>query len=763
MDFDRIKKRTAAYLSSSKSWPIIVDFPARKDLADFIEHFSVGDNKILSADHFCREDGTFKPEEFINTIGNNNGNTFVIGITAFLKLQGETYTKNALKTILSKSISGHVIIVTYQCKNYLKYSDARFAERNQILLVDGEPDASSDICLINPVLANAFPGSYAGFEKLGNAFEKEGLRTIYIATDVVKSAFGQSILNIVQVSNSYDLLCDKDPRTKTVPNAFGTAKQWNAALELMGLHGDWTTVVEAAFGSVYNLSDCVGQYSSFDDIKKWLYFIALSIFGTKNRYLQHSVFHSANYKELCKSLFRSILVVEHTSDEFSQLYAERKEILKNFVDSLDEAVDYCKVLSVKEEKAIYYLTDLTQPEKERVFEWLNAYGHGYTPGTLSAILRRIYPDLSDYLSSFRFRNELLDSYFESYKYQKVINRILPSFEMLVDEQSHALSFVDILPARSSIVDKLNLAQAHAYFFDALGVEYLGYIQAKCNQYGLSANIMCGRCELPSLTCFNKEFVATCADKHCAVSDIKTLDEIKHHGENSFDYQKVKTPVYLIKELEIIDTLLKSIRANIYGGHLAKAVILSDHGASRLAVLHETETLWRMATDGVHSGRCCPQNEIDAKPDSAIEAEGFWVLANYDRFKGGRKANVEVHGGATLEEVAVPIIEITRKPVNIEAFITNESKVITLAAKEFPTIKIYVGIKSSGIAIRIGDKYYDADKTAEDYLYEVKLPDCTKKGKYTFDILNGSDTLASNILFEVKKKGMSEVSLFDFGG
>ena len=39
----------------------------------------------------------------------------------------------------------------------------------------------------------------------------------------------------------------------------------------------------------------------------------------------------------------------------------------------------------------------------------------------------------------------------------------------------------------------------------------------------------------------------------------------------------------------------------------------------------------------------------------------------------------------------------------------------------------------------------------------------KKGKYTFDILNGSDTLASSILFEVKKKGMSEVSLFDFGG
>lgn len=168
----------------------------------------------------------------------------------------------------------------------------------------------------------------------------------------------------------------------------------------------------------------------------------------------------------------------------------------------------------------------------------------------------------------------------------------------------------------------------------------------------------------------------------------------------------------------------------------------------------------MATDGIHSGRCCPKNEIDSKPDFAIEADGFWVLANYDRFQGGRRANVEVHGGASLEEVAIPVIEITRKPANIEAFITESSKVITLGAKEIPIIKIYVSVNSSSVAIRIGDKYYDAVKTAEEYLYEIALPECTRKGKYTFDILNGSDTLATNIVFEIKKKGIAEVNLFD---
>lgn len=761
MNLDVIKKRISGYLNSDKRWPIIVDFPSKKALSEFIDHFSVGNNEVVSAAQFCGADGTFKPEEFINTISNNEGSKFVVGLTAFLKLHGELFTKKTLKSILSQSINGHIVVVTYQCRNYLRFSDTRFSERNQIYIADGDLDTVSNVCLISPALAEAFPVSYDGFEKLGMAYEKQSQDIIYIATDVAKSAFENSVFNISQMNNSYDILCSKDSRTRTILSSFGTATQWNTALKIMGMNGDWNSTVESLFGSVYGLSDCISQYNSFDDNKKWLYFIALSIFGAKqNSYLQHAIFNSANYKELTKSLFRAILTVDSSDAEFSQLYAERKEILSSFSESLDEVIDFCKVLSVKEQDAIYYLTDSTQPEKERIIEWLNTYGEGYSVAELISILHVVYPDLSDYLSNFRFKNDLLDSYFSSYKYQKVINKILPSFEVVVDEQSKNMDFINILPSRTNIVDKLDFSKAHAYFFDALGVEYLGYIQAKCNKYGLSTNITCGRCELPSLTCFNRDFVSTCNDKGCPISDIKTLDEIKHHGEDNFNYEKVKTPVYLIKELEIIDDLLKQIKASIYSGYYDKAVIISDHGASRLAVLHESENLWRMATNGVHSGRCCPKNEIDSKPNFAIDEGGFWVLANYDRFQGSRRANVEVHGGASLEEVAVPVIEITRKPTQIEAFITEQSKVITLAAKEYPIIKIFVGVNSNSVALRIDDKFYDAEKTSEDYLYQVALPEFTKKGKYTFDILNGSDTLASNISFEIKKKGISENSLFD---
>ena len=37
---------------------------------------------------------------------------------------------------------------------------------------------------------------------------------------------------------------------------------------------------------------------------------------------------------------------------------------------LPETIDFCKILSTKGEDEIYYLTDLTQPEKEKIIKWL---------------------------------------------------------------------------------------------------------------------------------------------------------------------------------------------------------------------------------------------------------------------------------------------------------------------------------------------------------------------------------------------------------
>lgn len=762
MNLDDAKKRVQKYLNSNKSYPLLVDVQTKEELSSIVDFFKVGNNKFPSIEEFCNKDETVKLDELYAFVANNDGNIFITGLSGFLMLFGESTAKQALKTLITTSISGHVVIITYQCKKYLRFTDPRIAESGRLIIVNGNPDTICNISFISPTIANIFMDSYTGIQKIGIAIDCCVDRDAYIATAIDKSSFAEAAFHISQVNNSYDILCNKDSRTKMVPQSCGLPEQWNYALHQMGKSGTWSAVISNNFGSENNLIHAISGYQKFDVEKRWLYYVALLICGVKNNdYLKLALDKTSKYSELIKNIFRAVLDIDWKSENYQKLYQQRKELISELKKPLSETTEFCKVLSIKGENEIYYLTDLTQPEKEKIIKWLSNYGIKYSKGTLVSILMNVYPDLAYYLSSYRSRNEFLDSYFEDYKYQKITNHILPSFEKVVEEQATKMDFVTVLKPRTSYVDKLDTQNTQAFFVDAMGVEYLSFIQQKCSEYGLSTNISCARCELPSLTAFNKEFVDTLRDKGCPISDIKDLDDIKHHGKDSFDYEKEKMPIYLIKELEIIDDLLTKIKASILAGSYNKAIIISDHGASRLAVLHETENIWSMETKGEHSGRCCRISEINDKPDFAIEESGYWVLANYDRFRGGRRANVEVHGGASIEEVAVPIIEITQKASNIEAFIVDESRVLTLGAKEYAIIKIYVGIRSNNISIKLDGNYYNAEETAEPYIYILELKNYSKKGSFSIDILNGDEVLASGQQFEIEKKGMSQNNMFDF--
>ena len=123
-------------------------------------------------------------------------------------------------------------------------------------------------------------------------------------------------------------------------------------------------------------------------------------------------------------------------------------------------------------------------------------------------------------------------------------------------------------------------KVQCFFFDALGVEYLAFIMAKCEEYDLVSEVAIGRCELPSITAKNKEFLQFFADGDWRKID--GLDEIKHHSQ-VYDYRKCEYPLHLFEELDVIDEQLRMIQSMLVQGTLEKALIVADHGASRLAV------------------------------------------------------------------------------------------------------------------------------------------------------------------------------------
>ena len=146
-------------------------------------------------------------------------------------------------------------------------------------------------------------------------------------------------------------------------------------------------------------------------------------------------------------------------------------------------------------------------------------------------------------------------------------------------------------------------------------------------------------------------------------------------------------------------------------------------------------------------------------EQATEENNFWCLANYDRFRGGRKANVEVHGGATLEEVVVPIIEITQQPASLKCTIDTKSRVVTTSFKKNAVVRIYISEDFDNVKVLVDGIYYEAQKTENRYYYSIEMPEVKKSGIHSMDVYVNNSIIAQGLTFEVKKEGANERKFF----
>lgn len=745
------------YLNSDDHSPRLVNVQNYEDLEVLIQRFSVGRNVTLSVTDYSEHDENPKMDDLWSLLGKASGNVFVKGLTTQLKLLGENVLYRELQNFTTQTFNAHIVVLCYQCDKYLRFSDSRATRL--VYAVDGTKTSVPELIFTLPKLPVPIDSVYAcGVEHIADLAEKMNGGRIYVKSNKHKSNYPHSLCYIVEENEAFDLLCNFDNATNALNIKYGSEEQWIYALTEVTNVGSWGELINREFSVTTNLRLIVGSWKTFADEKKWLYFIALNMYGAGESWcLNEAISNAENLNSLLKQIYRSILSVNYHSADFWEKYNERKELIEAFGHSEDEVIDFLQMVRSKQVNAIYYLTDGSMMEKERMFELLDEYGAEMKRNEVNEIISHVYPALYDYLQPYRFQNESLKNYFQEYKYQKVINKIFPEFMDIVERQAKDREFNLWLSPRSEKIEELNKTGARLYFVDAMGVEYLSYILARCKEYNLMADIQICRCELPSITKLNKEFLEVFSD---VAPDIKRLDDIKHHGEESFDYRQSKIPVHLIRELEIIDEVISDIRKRLISGSIERAYIIADHGASRLAVINEHENQWEMVSKGEHSGRCCPISDADVQSDYALEANGFWVLANYDRFRGGRKASVEVHGGATLEEVVVPIIELTQITGEYEVFITSQLPV-EISFRKKAELQLFSKTKLAGVTVcvngkRIENQYYDAEPQGNN-LYMVHMPNVKTAGDYTMDVYSNNN-FVTKLQFSVKKEGSSERSI-----
>lgn len=765
MDIAECKKKIDRYLSKENVQPLIVDVQNREDWNALMQHYNVGATRFIAASNFCGDDSLPKLDALYNEISNFTGTCFVTGLTSFVKLKGEAELRKVLSELLAMTIKGHVVVISYQCAKYLEYRDPRIKSR--IVVVEGVAKGVTEVVLVAPQLSlPARINAVSGINNFAATVETYADSRLYIRTKCTREQFPNALYMINGLSKAYDVLLQKDPKTSELSEAIGTDAQWKYALDRFEKKPGWVDVIDDEFGNHLTLEIHAASFAKMQAERVWLYYVGLKLFGAKNNWcLNDAAAHSSSIKDLVTNVYRGILSKNHKDKDFWECYESRKTLLNQIGNPSAELASFCKVVVGKGKDAIYYLTDNTQQEREAIFAFLDQYGLEYQKDDLIGILKHVYSTLYAYMLPFRFKNELLDTYFQDYKYQKIINKLLPEFYEVILEQAVKRDYNLILEPRSSKIEKLKTKNALLYFMDAMGVEYLGYILEECKVLGLRTKVSVCRCELPSLTFKNKEFLEPWPENQ--VVSIKDIDEIKHHGKYDYDYySNSKLPLHLTKELEVIHDTLEKIRNKLIGGDIQSAVMIADHGASRLAVLHDTENIWEMAEKGQHSGRCCPKSEIDVQPDYATDAGDFWALANYDRFKGARKANVEVHGGATLEEICVPIIEFTYGDVTIEIHLmpVDASGVdfadvleIEVSFRKKAAMKLFMTAEMSDVSVGVDGKRYDAVELSDNF-YRVDMPDLKKPGKYSVTVYSGDNVIAENLPLIIKREGQRERDL-----
>jgi hypothetical protein len=701
-------------------------------------------NKI-KVSNFCKEADRFPSiDELDRQIKNTNKDLLVLGLGEYIGLRGWEVGKTILTKLRGESVKQKVVLLLRGIQEtlieYLK-KDLRFEEQGSFyeFYASDKKKYSPIINLVSPAIS-CYPQALDGFKALLNEIEASDKQEFIVKTS---QNFNESYFTVIpKINSAYDALKINFSALK-LQRDWGDDDNWETLLKELEENNKSLEKVFEKYDYYKNLESNFYDKCLLADFKGWLYFIALKVNYSKldNSYLKCVLDMSNSLKKLRFNFLNEIININHTDKKFEKFYHDRKILLKDFQES--DMFEFINNNRKEVTESIYKLTDKTRLERQEIIKQINRIG---LTQEIEKLIEKIYPALSNYLQSYPIdagdNSQLLTNYFNAYKKQKVENKIDENFLEIVNEQASKRQYNN-LPTMDKIIYRSNKDETFLIWIDALGIEYLAYIAELAKKFELSISVDIARAQLPTITENNKSFYDDWANDKKKKYDF--LDVIKHDGEKFG---------HIVDELDVIEKCMRDIAFNLLNKYKL-VVIASDHGASRLAVLHKSKR-YEMNTKGEHYGRCCKEKEVveGEIPKNATKENGYIILADYGMFKGGRAGNVEVHGGASLEEVVVPVIEIKRaKNEKLKIYLLDEKNIFA-DAKEGLIIKFSLNYICREIYWRFNEKDYAAVVCDDNQHFEVKIPDIKRSGKYVFNVFVDGLQSDDDIVVNVGAKGLT---------
>ena len=682
-NLDELKKFLQRDKGQNSFSPVrFINVDSLNDWFDMKNFLSTLTTNFIFLSGYCTGNDNFPNlRKLRNDLQKETRNICILPLSEFLRVnpdEAEPEIKRFLNLYKGETYSFRIYFLMYRLKSFflsLKISDPR--KKNCVIMSSSEVTDNYSLTIIQKSMRLKTSGERVdGFKQYLKYREKLPNAALTLYTENAVYLQDKKFFDDVKViANAFDLLRHHYALSAELKRNFGREEDWQHLAELIAMTGNFERAFCKALAVDGFGTSSLKNFGERENFQKWLLWLRCKL--KNSGYVARCAKESSSPEEFVTQIYELIF---SCADEksFDELCNERQEILllmkvlppENFLE---------RVRQSDKRLALKILTDNSHAERLLIFETLQKFRLNECDAA-QEILQRIFPARAKYLSDVG--NEIFTSeqaeYFRRYRWLKVTNHLTEDFNQRVTEiAKNTGKNIYGLEPRNQVVGEEYSDAAAIFFVDGLGAEYLNFLAEDFAPLmeNFSVKYRVGRCNLPSVTENNKDFLQG-RNVFCEILD---LDTLKHTNLNY--------PENILSELKFLSTLKEKILHAL--DEYEKIILCADHGTSRLAVLaRQTKFDNALPAEGrkiYKSGRFADALADDEKIfPNALEYDGKIIFADYSRFIQKGSPGSEIHGGATLEEILVPIITIERCEKILEQIIKSK----------LPAKKIKLGIANN---------------------------------------------------------------------
>lgn len=400
------------------------------------------------------------------------------------------------------------------------------------------------------------------------------------------------------------------------------------------------------------------------------------------------------------------------------------------------------------------LSATTSEERTKIIEIVSkALNNNKKITDYKSILAERYPDLLLYFKESEFLTGSLGEYIQTYKQFKIMDY----YDRSVSDAALNVDTFEYDP-RSKILNSIKCSKdAYYLWIDGMGVEWTDMLVNKV--VGLNKDLSNPKVEIgTAIVSTTTKVNMNKADPETVSGKYNKLDSLSHIKDKSdCNYFSIIDKQFKLME-EIANMIVKLAEDNP-----GKAIVVTaDHGMSRIAAkaFHTNQGLTPPAGSTVENlGRFCilQDGTLVCTPTHAYKEDNYLIFKEHSHFTCSGNAPGEIHGGASPEELFVPVITFKndkskKASSGIIASYKLTQTVYTLDAGGNINVKIHTQGEVKSLAIESEAGTFNGVNCAKDY-WSVTIPGLVPKSNCNIRIYLNNVFSDKVDTISVKRKGL----------